>query len=131
MNFLTSLMGFIFGSTGNSTIAAVGKLVDDVTTTTEEKAALDLTDTISARTFAAPGNSPGLINNLVDAFNRLIRPGVTLWLIGGFSGWWRLPNTEIIDPVWFQIFLVVISFWFGGRMLVQDAPKFIAALRKK
>lgn len=126
MSWFSKASSFIFGS-GN-VIKDVGDAIDNVTTSDEERGTLDVTDTASARTFAQPGNNSGLINNLVDAFNRLIRPGVTVWLIGGFSGAWKLPDIGSIDPVWFTIFTIVITFWFGGRMLMQDAPKMIAAI---
>ena len=128
MTWLTSALSFIFGGTGASTINSVGKIIDDVTTSSEEKGNIDAVDTLSARTFAPPGNNPGLINQLVDAYNRIMRPGITTWLIGGFCGWWKLPSIGTIDPVWFTIFTIVITFWFGGRMLMQDAPKMIAAI---
>lgn len=127
MKWLKAGINFLFGG-GGSVVEQVGKVADDLITTSEEKAIIDAADTASARTFAQPGNNPGLINQLVDAFNRVIRPGVTIWLIGGFSGWWKLPDIGTIDPVWFTIFTIVITFWFGGRMLMQDAPKMIAAI---
>lgn len=129
MNWLKAGLSFLFGGgSSGSVVEQAGKVADDLITSDEEKGLIDAADTASARAFAHPGNNPGVINQLVDAFNRIIRPGVTMWLIGGFSGWWTLPDIGTIDPVWFTIFTIVITFWFGGRALMQDVPKMIAAI---
>lgn len=119
---------------GGTVIKDIGEAIDNNVTTDEERGKIDFDDASSARLNDKPIYSPGVINQLVDAFNRLLRPGVTVWLIGGFSGWWSLPDESKISPLWFTIFLTVITFWFGGRMLVQDLPRMlikIIELRRK
>jgi hypothetical protein len=74
-------------------------------------------------------NQPGIVNQLVDALNRLVRPGVTGWLLGGFIGYWKLPEPGAIDPYWQSAFYLVLTFWFGGRMLLKDLPAAIKAIR--
>lgn len=124
-------LAWLFGSPAGGvadTVRAAGEVADELHTSEEEKGAIDLQDTASARGFAAPVGSPGAFNTLVDGFNRLIRPGVTVWLLGGFNGWWRLPDAHAVDPVWFQVFMLVVGFWFGGRMLLKDLPGVIRAI---
>lgn len=119
---LRSFMAWLFGSSG-------AQVLDEAVYTREERAADDQRDLESARAFAAPGNEPGLINQIVDSANRLIRPGVTLWLIGGFIGWWQLPASDALDLYWQNLFMLVITFWFGGRTLLKDLPAAIRAIR--
>jgi len=58
----------------------------------------------------------------VDACNRLVRPGITLWVVGGLIGWWDLPRTGDIDPTMMNIIWTVITFWFGSRVMFKDLP---------
>ncbi|HJX19104.1 MAG TPA: hypothetical protein VJ437_13055, partial [Acidiferrobacterales bacterium] len=60
--------------------------------------------------------------------NRLVRPGVTVWIFGGISGAWSLPDTTKADPFWLSMFLVVMLFWFGGRLLLKDLPAGLARM---
>lgn len=115
MAFWSVLAGLFTGKT----VETVVGMADDAVFTQQEKAVIDakfVADTVA--------------NTSIDLFNRLIRPFVTMWLIGGFSGWWRLPDTQSIDPVWFQIFMIVITFWFGGRVLLKDLPAAVGAILK-
>lgn len=114
---------------GGGVVETVGKVADDLHYSRQEQASDDLKDTNAARAFAAPGQGgQGIFNDLVDAFNRLIRPGITVWLLGGFVGWWHLPRPDMIDPFWLQVFLVVVTFWFGGRAILKDLPNLIKAI---
>lgn len=115
MNWLTSILGFFTGKSGGKIV----DIVDDAVFTSQEKAVVDTKQTIEI-----------LANTSIDIFNRLVRPVVTFWLIGGLSGCWKLPNTAQVDPVWFQIFMIVITFWFGGRVLLKDLPNAVAAILK-
>lgn len=116
---------------GGDVVKTAGQVFDDLNYSNQEQAQDDLTETNSARQFAAPGESHnGIFNDLVDAYNRLIRPAITTWLIGGFSGWWKLPSPSFIDPFWLQVFLIVVTFWFGGRVLLKDLPAVFQALMK-
>jgi hypothetical protein len=115
MNWLTSILGFFTGKSG----AKVAEIADEAVFTSQEKAVEDTKQTMEV-----------LANTSIDLVNRLIRPFVTIWLIGGFSGWWKLPDIKEIDPVWFQIFMIVITFWFGGRVLLKDLPAAVAAILK-
>lgn len=110
-------------------VKTAAQVIDKATYTQQEKSEDDSKDTADARSFAAPLNIPGnIFDSLVDGFNRLIRPGVTTWLIGGFCHWWELPKPKDIDPYWMQVFLIVLTFWFGGRALLKDLPNAVAAI---
>lgn len=102
--------------TGKTVEKAVD-MADDAIFTQQEKAKEDVKFTTET-----------LANSSVDFFNRLIRPGITLYYLGGFSGWWKLPEVSQIDPVHFQIFIIIITFWFGGRVLLKDLPSAIGAI---
>lgn len=128
MSFLSKAATWLFGSGGAATVATA---VDKAVYTREERAADDAKDLESARAFADVSNQPGLVNQVVDAANRLVRPGVTLWLAGGFIGWWKMPDAGSIDPYWQNVFMLVLTFWFGGRALLRDLPAAIRLMRGK
>lgn len=117
----------LFGGGVAQTATAIGNAVDAVTTSDEERGAQVLQEGAQTQTFAAPAGD-GAINDLVNAFNRLIRPGVTTWLFGGFAGWWKLPDPSSVDPFYQQCFYIVLTFWFGGRLIMKDLPAMIAAI---
>jgi len=75
------------------------------------------------------GNVPGLFNDIVNAINRLIRPGVTIGLLGGVVGFWELPATGSIDPVILGWTEMVLIFWFGGRALFKDLPSLLTYVK--
>ena len=115
------ILSFFGGSKGT-------EIIDEAFHTSQERTDADQKDLASARAMQAPSHdSP--FDILVDAFARLVRPGVTVWLLGGLSGWWTLPKMEKVDPFWGHIFLIVITFWFGGRAIMKDLPKLMASLK--
>lgn len=126
MGVLAKAAAWFFGGGGAETVA---KTVDKATYTAEERAGDDAKDLESARAFAGVSNQPGFINQMVDAANRLIRPGVTLWLCGGFIGWWDMPRADAISEYWQNIFMIVLTFWFGGRAILKDLPAAIKVMR--
>lgn len=70
-----------------------------------------------------------MINVLVDALSRLIRPGVTILLLGGTLGWWKLPPPASIDPMYMEWTFTVVAFWFGSRTIFKDIPTLIRHIR--
>lgn len=106
---------FIFGKSGEKII----DVADEAVFTSQEKSEEDTKFTAAT-----------LNDTSVDIVNRWIRPVITIWLIGGLSGLWKLPDTSTVDPVWFQIFMIVITFWFGGRVILKDLPNAVGAILK-
>jgi len=85
----------------------------------------------SARKHDTPMNTGlSLLDGLVNGVNRLIRPGVTIGLIGGIMGWWPLPPPEGINPIYFHFTEMALIFWFGGRALFKDLPAMLKYLKK-
>jgi hypothetical protein len=69
-------------------------------------------------------------NRAVDGTNRLVRPLVTYWLVGGLMALWPLPRLEELDPMTANLVWTVVSFWFGSRMLFKDLPAAYRMLQK-
>ena len=84
----------------------------------------------SARAHDSPLRSGiPLIDALVNGINRLIRPTVTIGLLGGLYGWWALPEPGLVDPMYWRYTEIVIVFWFGGRALFKDLPAAIKYIK--
>lgn len=109
----------IAGLFTGKTVENIVGMADDAVFTQQEKAETDTKFTADI-----------VANTSIDIFNRMIRPFVTVWLIGGLSGCWQLPDTKSVDAVWFQMFLIVLTFWFGGRVLLKDLPAAVGAILK-
>jgi hypothetical protein len=124
MNIFKKLFGM------DKVIEKGGEMIDEAMDTGQERAERDATDTASARAMTAPSHGTWF-DALVDGLSRLVRPGVTLWMIGGFIGWWPLPKTEAISEYWQNLFMLVITFWFGGRAILKDLPAAIRSMRGK
>jgi len=77
-----------------------------------------------------PGHNRTWFDSLVDGLNRLIRPGVTIFLFGGIGGAWELPKVGDIDPIILTWTGTVFLFWFGGRAIFKDLPGVIKYLRE-
>lgn len=133
MGFLSKLAGWFFG--GGKTVEKVTELVDEAVHTSQEKAAesavavkVDQEDLASARAMQMAGHNSWL-DVVVDGANRMIRPGVTVWILGGFIGWWSLPRADQISEFWQNTFWLILTFWFGGRALLKDLPAAIRTMR--
>lgn len=70
-----------------------------------------------------------IIDALVNGVNRIIRPGVTIGLIGGLMGWWTIPDPEELHPRYWDALMLALGFWFGGRALLKDLPAAIKYLK--
>ena len=81
-----------------------------------------------ARVHDQPQNSGvPIVDALVNGVNRLIRPWVTITVIGSLFGYWQLPPPDNIHPEYWVVAKIILGFWFGGRLVMQDIP---AALRR-
>lgn len=127
MSILTKFGSWLFGGGG---IEKVADVADKAFHTEQERAEKDQKDLESARAMQLVSHST-IFDVFVDGTARLVRPGVTIWMIGGFIGWWPLPKVENISEYWQNIFLLVITFWFGGRAILKDLPSAIRLMREK
>ena len=85
----------------------------------------------NARQHDQPMNSGVLVvDAIVNGINRLIRPWVTITVVGSLFGYWELPPPQSIDPQYWVIVQGVLGFYFGGRMLFKDIPTAIKFLKK-
>lgn len=85
----------------------------------------------SARAHDQPMSSGHpVLDSIVNGVNRLIRPWVTITVIGSLFGYWELPPPESIDPQYWTITQIILGFWFGGRFLVKDIPQGIKSMIK-
>ena len=128
MSFLSKLAGWFFG--GGKTVEKVTEMADEAIDTGQERGERDAKDLESARAMQLHTHGT-FFDVLVDGLSRLVRPGVTLWLVGGFIGWWPLPRTEAVSEYWQNVFMLVLTFWFGGRAILKDLPSAIRAMRGK
>ena len=128
MSILSSIIGFFTG--GSKTSEKVLDMADKAIDTQQERSERDQADLSDARDMQISSHST-MFDVFVDGMSRLVRPGVTLWLVGGFIGWWALPRVESISEYWQNIFMIVLTFWFGGRAILKDLPGAIALMRGK
>jgi hypothetical protein len=69
-----------------------------------------------------------IVNVLVDAFSRLIRPTVTVLMVGGVFGWFDV-QTKSLDPTVLSWGGLCIGYWFGVRTITQDIPTLLKAVK--
>jgi len=133
-------LGAIFGIGGGQTSVAteVADIVERWAPSQKAKhqMAMDIDNLFvqsqaSAREHDQPQNSGvPILDALVNGVNRLIRPGITVGLLGGIVGWWPLPDPGSVDPMFWRYGEIIIAFWFGSRTLFKDLPAAIKYLRK-
>lgn len=126
MGWLKLLGGWLFGSSNGA--GKVAEVIDEAVYTKQEQAVDDTKDLASARSYE-PG---GKFDSFVDKWHRAIRPAIATWAILILFGVLPPPDhwQAIPQPVW-EMVLLVITFYFGGRTLVKDLPAAIAAMRKR
>lgn len=88
--------------------------------------------------WAAQMGKTGLINSLVNAANRLVRPLYTYGVIALFV-WCAVDPVEftmfvqalsVMPELMWYVLLTITAFWFGGRLL-EKAPKSIKGVNKE
>ncbi len=122
MGWLRAIGGFFSGSGG--------KLIDSLHYSKQERNQDDAEYTAEAMRQQGSGAGGSGFDIMIDAISRAIRPGITIWIIGGLVGWWILPDMRLVDPFWKQVFWIVLTFWFGGRAIAKDIPKMLLAIAK-
>ena len=85
----------------------------------------------SARRHDAPMQS-GVrwLDGVVNGVNRLIRPWVTITVIGSLFGYWNLPPPQNVAPAYWIMVQIILGFWFGGRLVTKDIPAALGYLRR-
>ena len=126
MSIFTKIIGFFTG--GSKASEKVLDVTDKAFDTQQERSERDQQDLSDARAMQISSHGTWF-DVLVDGMARLVRPGVTLWLVGGFIGWWTLPRVELISEYWQNVFMLVLTFWFGGRAILKDLPAAIKMMR--
>lgn len=126
--WIKAIGGFFAG--GGKTAEKVVEMADEAVMTRQEATEIDQKDLSDARAMQQFSHS-SWFDILIDGFSRLVRPGMTLWIIGGFTGWWKLPRVEEISEYWQNVFMILLTFWFGGRAILKDLPSAIRAMRGK
>lgn len=121
-----SWLSTIFGN--GRAVEKIADVTDKAFHTEQERAEADAHDLTSARAMQISTHGTWF-DVVVDGISRLVRPGVTVWIIGGFVGWWPLPRIETISEFWQNVFMVVLTFWFGGRAILKDIPQAIRVMR--
>jgi len=130
MGWISALVTTLFGSSSNGkgVVGEVSDAVDrwypsDATLheqNIEDQQAGDESQR-SAREMQLPYHE-SWFDILIDGLNRLVRPIITYWVIGGLIGLWVLPPVGTVDPIVMNIVWTVVTFWFGSRMLFKDIP---------
>ena len=124
MGLFSKVAGFLAGGT----VKSIAGVADEYIHTEEERFTSDQADLADARAMQMATHE-SWFDSMIDGFARLIRPGMTTWICGGFIGWWELPKPDSVDPFWQSVFWVILTFWFGGRVIMKDIPKMVAVLR--
>ena len=146
MGWGTKILGFFTGNAGGKVL----DIADDLIDTASERRQDDAKDLMGARAMQSEGNSGKLVqlykantspfmglvilllillDTMVDAVARLVRPWVTIHLLGAFFGYWILSPVKL-TPFQEAMIYLVFTFWFGGRAIMKDIPSMLKALRK-
>lgn len=68
-----------------------------------------------------------IVNATIDGINRLIRPSMTILIMGAVFGWWPV-QTRTLDPIILSWAEAIGAFWFGMRSITRDIPSLIKML---
>lgn len=138
MSIFSKLAGFLTGGVGKAGVEVAGGIADIVERwkpgdaknheMTKELTKLVEDSYASARKHDQPMDSGiPFMDALVNGINRLIRPWVTITVIGSLFGYWELPPPQNIAPEYWVMVQVVLGFWFGGRLVTKDVPQALMA----
>ncbi len=141
MGILTKLGSFFVGGAAQAGLGVANGIADIVerwNPSDSKNVAFtkELTDLVnnsydSARKHDTPMKS-GVpwVDAIVNGVNRMIRPWVTITVIGSLFGYWELPPPQSISPEYWVMVQIILGFWFGGRLITKDFPAAIGHLRK-
>ena len=99
--------------------------------TTKHQMEMDVANLVdSARRHDSPVAGGGILGAIADGLNRLVRPVVTIYVLGGLFGFFEPELSKDIDPWFLAQGEKIIIFWFGGKVLLKDLPAAIKYLRR-
>lgn len=124
-NLWGKIIGFFTGNAGGK----VMEMADEAFHTEQEKAATDQKDTDSARADQGVSHNT-FIDVLVDGWSRIVRPGFATWAFGELVGWWDV-KVEQVSSEKMHLIILIVTFYFGGRVILKDIPSVLKALRGK
>lgn len=127
LKFLTTVGSFLFGGKSADAGQVIEKL-DEAVLSKQERFEMDAKDMESVRAYLNTPAGPGLISQIIDSVNRSVRPVMTYWAMGCLIGWWSSPALESVSPFMQSLIYLIVTFWFGGRVVMQDVPKMLGAL---
>jgi len=147
MSILSKVVGFFGGGAASAGMGVANGIADIVerwrpgdaknVEFTKELTTLVNDSYDSARKHDAPMQSGlPIIDALVNGVNRLIRPWITITVIGSLFGlgkhwsYFDLPPPENIAPEYWVMAQIILGFWFGGRMITKDIPAALRFIRK-
>ena len=141
MGIGSKIKGFFLGGAGDAVTKTAGGIADIIerwkpVESKKHEMNMEIQEFIqetydSARKHDQPMNSGmPFLDGLVNGVNRLIRPWVTITVIGSLFGYWELPPPEAIPPQYWTITQIILGFWFGGRFLVKDIPQALKTMIK-
>lgn len=132
MSFLNKIGEFFVGGAmeGASKVADIVERWKPGVTTRHEME-MDVAELVNgARVHDQVTPNGGIFGNIANALNRLIRPVVTIYVLGGVFGFFEVTYAANIDPWFLAQAERIIVFWFGGKLLIKDIPAAIKYLRR-
>ena len=148
MGFIAKVGNFLVGGTAKAGLDVAGGVADLVerwkpgdaknVEFIKELTTLVNTSYDSARKHDTPMQS-GVkwVDAGVNSINRLIRPWITITVIGSLFGlgerwsYFNLPAPESIAPEYWVMAKVILGFWFGGRLITKDIPAALGHMLKR
>ena len=141
MGVLSKLGSFLTGGAAGAGLGIASGIADIVerwkpSDAKNHEMAMEISELVEssyadARKHDRPMNSGlPIVDGIVNGINRLIRPWVTVTVLGSLFGYWELPPPDSIDPQYWVMAKIILGFWFGGRMVMKDLPSMVRSLRK-
>ena len=132
MGVLSKLGSFFAGGAVQS-FAGVADIVErwKPGETTKHEMEMDVAALVdNARAHDSPVAGGGWLGAIADGLNRLVRPVVTIYVLGGLFGMFETSFAADVDPWFLAQGEKIIVFWFGGKVLLKDLPAAIKYLRR-
>jgi hypothetical protein len=134
---LGTFLGKIVGGASAPAVSEIGNIVERYAPGLEgkDKIAKEILDRVTAGQDAARASDVPMASGLrwadalVNGINRLIRPAVTILLLGPWFGWIHEPSMDTMRPENAEFVRLILTFWFGGRFLTKDIPQALKYLK--